>query len=380
MKAKNLMSSMRGVCTGLAGVSILSLSTGCVATHVDGMRRPAVERLGGYPEHQGYPERDGYSKSEGGGSILNLPHRERVKKLFEEKQENTALVGDRALETQALRRKISDNEDELFRLRRTINEMNREEVAREKIRGKVADKDVPGTPVNLPSRSSKKPVAYETTVFSPTENGILTSPHQPDFHPLESPPSRTVRPAENTVPNTKLLNQIDVLAQNNQTLRKQIEHQNKQITTLVNQLSHLQSYVDTQNKQVLKNVAGMMSEKFEEQNELLAARSRSVPNPTSHSAPRRVYPPAVSPLPETSHTAEPSPLYDSPASYEAPSEPVRLPRPTPPEVRPSQHTVRAGEMFSQIARRYGLSINQLMSANPDIDIDRLRIGQKIKLP
>ncbi|XOV66192.1 MAG: LysM peptidoglycan-binding domain-containing protein [Fluviicola sp.] len=43
------------------------------------------------------------------------------------------------------------------------------------------------------------------------------------------------------------------------------------------------------------------------------------------------------------------------------------------------YTVRSGDTFGRIAQRYGMSISQLRRLNPGINIDRLSIGQKIRV-
>jgi LysM repeat protein len=42
--------------------------------------------------------------------------------------------------------------------------------------------------------------------------------------------------------------------------------------------------------------------------------------------------------------------------------------------------VRAGENFSVIARTYGVSLNGLIAANPNLDPSRLQIGQRLRIP
>ena len=44
------------------------------------------------------------------------------------------------------------------------------------------------------------------------------------------------------------------------------------------------------------------------------------------------------------------------------------------------HRIRAGESFWVIARSYGLSLNDLIAANPDVDPGRIRPGQTIRIP
>jgi LysM repeat protein len=44
------------------------------------------------------------------------------------------------------------------------------------------------------------------------------------------------------------------------------------------------------------------------------------------------------------------------------------------------HTVAAGEYFSSIAKKYGVSLAALEAANPGVDSSKLKVGQKINLP
>lgn len=44
------------------------------------------------------------------------------------------------------------------------------------------------------------------------------------------------------------------------------------------------------------------------------------------------------------------------------------------------HKVRAGENFSIIAKKYGVSVSDIEKANPDKDSRRLKIGQEIIIP
>lgn len=44
------------------------------------------------------------------------------------------------------------------------------------------------------------------------------------------------------------------------------------------------------------------------------------------------------------------------------------------------YTIRAGDTFYLIARRYGISLDELLRANPGVDPDRLYVGQIICVP
>jgi len=48
--------------------------------------------------------------------------------------------------------------------------------------------------------------------------------------------------------------------------------------------------------------------------------------------------------------------------------------------RPARHRVQWGETFTTIARRYGVSLQDLLEANPDVRPERLRAGQVLLLP
>lgn len=44
------------------------------------------------------------------------------------------------------------------------------------------------------------------------------------------------------------------------------------------------------------------------------------------------------------------------------------------------YTIRAGDTFFSIAQRFNVTVNQLIAANPGVDPDRLQIGQQICIP
>ncbi|GAB4213167.1 MAG: hypothetical protein OHK0012_08780 [Synechococcales cyanobacterium] len=52
----------------------------------------------------------------------------------------------------------------------------------------------------------------------------------------------------------------------------------------------------------------------------------------------------------------------------------------PAPVQPRTHTIAAGDTLATIARRYGISVNQLQSANPGLDSRRLTIGRAVRIP
>lgn len=56
------------------------------------------------------------------------------------------------------------------------------------------------------------------------------------------------------------------------------------------------------------------------------------------------------------------------------------PRSATPAVANRTHTVKAGETPGKIARKYGIKLDILMVANPNLDPRRLRVGQVLRIP
>ena len=86
-----------------------------------------------------------------------------------------------------------------------------------------------------------------------------------------------------------------------------------------------------------------------QQNPVSAAPSRPSMSPNGR---------MITPLPET---VRPAPTPTPAASYRT-------------------HSVKAGETPTIIARRYGVSVNALMSANPRIDPRRMKVGTVLRIP
>ncbi|MDI6632120.1 MAG: LysM domain-containing protein [Bacillota bacterium] len=60
---------------------------------------------------------------------------------------------------------------------------------------------------------------------------------------------------------------------------------------------------------------------------------------------------------------------------------ICVPAPAPPAPCPgATYTVRAGDTFFNLARRFGTTVEALIAANPGVDPDRLQVGQVICLP
>jgi LysM repeat protein len=44
------------------------------------------------------------------------------------------------------------------------------------------------------------------------------------------------------------------------------------------------------------------------------------------------------------------------------------------------HAIKSGETLAVVAKKYGVSVEAIMKANPSVDSRRLKVGQKIKIP
>lgn len=100
------------------------------------------------------------------------------------------------------------------------------------------------------------------------------------------------------------------------------------------------------------------------------------------SAPDSASPGPASPFPETS----PTPPASSPASPTSPALPLLTPAPLAlqptivlPTPTPFAYAVKSGDTLSQIALRHGLTVDELLAANPGVSTI-LSIGQVIQIP
>jgi LysM repeat protein len=54
--------------------------------------------------------------------------------------------------------------------------------------------------------------------------------------------------------------------------------------------------------------------------------------------------------------------------------------PVPPAAVAQEHTVAAGESFTTIGKKYGVTADAIAKANPGVDSRKLKINQKLKVP
>lgn len=69
-----------------------------------------------------------------------------------------------------------------------------------------------------------------------------------------------------------------------------------------------------------------------------------------------------------------------PSPIPSPSNVVPTPIPPPPVTGTLEHVVAKGDSFYSIGRKYGVGMNAVAKANPNIIPTRLRIGQKVIIP
>ncbi|MFJ1756019.1 LysM peptidoglycan-binding domain-containing protein [Kitasatospora sp. NPDC088134] len=115
----------------------------------------------------------------------------------------------------------------------------------------------------------------------------------------------------------------------------------------------------------------------------LLSLNPQIDNPDRITEGQQITVPAASPATPASPAPQPS---ESPAPAETPA--TEAPRPAPnPDPLPSPapgaatHTVAAGDTLTAIAARYGVGLDAVVNANPQLaDPDRIEVGQVISLP
>jgi LysM repeat protein len=88
--------------------------------------------------------------------------------------------------------------------------------------------------------------------------------------------------------------------------------------------------------------------------------------------------PDLSAAPTTNATpSQPGPGVSTPPKNLAENRPAH---PATAKAAPRTHTVVAGETAIRIARRYGISLDALLAANPGLEPRRMRVGQVLNIP
>ncbi len=84
--------------------------------------------------------------------------------------------------------------------------------------------------------------------------------------------------------------------------------------------------------------------------------------------------PITPPLPETNLVVTP------PVITNEPTPPPPLPPPTPPVGPEREHVIAKGESFYTLGKKYGVGYKAIAEANPGVNPNKLKIGDKIKIP
>lgn len=123
---------------------------------------------------------------------------------------------------------------------------------------------------------------------------------------------------------------------------------------------------------------GLENHQLRRQVEILNAQAaaRSV---VSTSAPVAILAAQVPPTAKSAPAA-PNPVRPAttPVSFTAPVAAPKSTKPSAPATR--THTVRQGDIPDTIARRYGVKLEALLAANPNLDPRRMKIGQTVNIP
>ncbi len=101
--------------------------------------------------------------------------------------------------------------------------------------------------------------------------------------------------------------------------------------------------------------------------QLAAAKTNATPTPVSSAPEPAANPAPVQPVQNVSTTP-------------AVASPGRPANPKPASAAPRTHTVVAGETAVGITRKYGVKLNALQTANPGVNLSRIRVGQVLNLP
>jgi LysM repeat protein len=88
--------------------------------------------------------------------------------------------------------------------------------------------------------------------------------------------------------------------------------------------------------------------------------------PTPPAATTNVLPPPPAPTPETANVVTPPP---TPPATE-----------TPAATSLTEHTISKGESFYTLGKKYGVGFKAIADANPGVNPNRLKIGDKVKIP
>lgn len=172
-----------------------------------------------------------------------------------------------------------------------------------------------------------------------------------------------------------------------------VQQQIDRLTAKVHELAAEANGLRQQNQAL-----AMQLQQYAVENTQLRERLRTTAIPAPANLPANLAPntgplQGVTPTGQPSLTSPPargpSPIPGTPvgASPSAPSIRASVPLPpaaadplTPRPIAPRTHAVQPGDTMTRIARRQGVTLRALQAANPDVDPDRLKPGQTLRIP
>jgi len=342
-------------CTLICAIGLSLLFTGCTATSIDGMRRPAVERIGGYPDRA--------------ANELNLPYRKRVDELFQNggrlnSELNTrqmARDGGGMLESQSVQRNIDNLKEEQAFLKRKIADMN-QKAEKANSSGRAEEQAISNANSALRRQLESQSLQIESLQEqiamlqgSYGESYSYTPPQTYTPEQTYAPPAQPYTP-----PQTYSPPQTYTQPQQNYT---QSQPYNPPVYEAPYQVPKPQTvYQSPAPRYTQPPVVEVPNIMYEDPSIVHA--------PPVFREPEPLYAPQVE-LPQTPRARViQQEVARTPTTVVIPKDPVR----------PSRHKVRPGEYLSTIASRYSVSMPDILAANPEIDPNRLRVGQLIKIP
>jgi len=153
-----------------------------------------------------------------------------------------------------------------------------------------------------------------------------------------------------------------------QSVRENLDLSAQRLEELSFAVKRNESRLETNTRQLesTREVASQLIDGLSTQKEAITELATRIPAIPSDVRTERTTPKPERPERTTTRDETPAPAGDAP-------------EPTP-EPAPATYTVQSGDTLVDIARRKKLSVPDLLDANPDIDPNVIRVGQKLNLP
>ncbi|MFP4353294.1 MAG: LysM peptidoglycan-binding domain-containing protein [Puniceicoccaceae bacterium] len=153
------------------------------------------------------------------------------------------------------------------------------------------------------------------------------------------------------------------------SVRENIDLSEQQLEELSFAVRRNESRLETNTRQLesTREVASQLIDGLSTQKEAITELATRIP-----AIPSDVLTERTTPEPERTTAGNEAPAPSDAAPTDAPG--------SESERAPATYTVRSGDTLVDIARRKKLSVPDLLDANPDIDPNVIRVGQKLNLP